>query len=236
MRRLALPGAWFAGFLFALHPACVEAVAWISEQKSILSGFFYLASAVVYFEFDKTRRKTTYLLAAVLFVLAVLSKTVTATLPAALLIVIWWRRGRLNRDDVLPLLPWLAFGAIAGVFTAWVEREFIGAKGPEFSLSVLQRCLLAGRVIWFCPLQLFGLLIEFSLSRILYEMNTVPVLGFLNVYPFVFSYVADHFQYLAMLGVIVPVAGLTVISTRPSPMLHLLRLREPVLCWQRSEC
>ena len=31
----------------------------------------------------------------------------------------------------------------------------------------------------------------------------VPVLGFVNVYPFVFSYVADHFQYLACLGVIV---------------------------------
>ena len=37
-----------------------------------------------------------------------------------------------------------------------------------------------------------------------------PALGFVNVYPFIFSYVADHFQYLASLGVIVPVAaGLT---------------------------
>ena len=34
-----------------------------------------------------------------------------------------------------------------------------------------------------------------------------PVLGFLNVYPFLFSFVADHFQYLAMLGDLVP-AGL----------------------------
>jgi tetratricopeptide (TPR) repeat protein len=34
-----------------------------------------------------------------------------------------------------------------------------------------------------------------------------PVLGFLNVYPFVFSFVADHFQYLASLGIIVPAAA-----------------------------
>jgi tetratricopeptide (TPR) repeat protein len=45
-----------------------------------------------------------------------------------------------------------------------------------------------------------------------------PVLGFLNVYPFRYSWVADHFQYLATLGIIVPVAsGLTVLAGRISP-------------------
>ena len=45
-----------------------------------------------------------------------------------------------------------------------------------------------------------------------------PVLGFLNVYPFRYSYVADHFQYLAMLGILVPAAaGLTVLAGRISP-------------------
>jgi hypothetical protein len=87
VRRLALPGAWLAGLIFALHPVCVEAVAWISEQKSTLSAVFYLASALVYLRFDQTRRKPHYLWALGLFVLALLSKTVTATLPAALLVI-----------------------------------------------------------------------------------------------------------------------------------------------------
>jgi hypothetical protein len=129
VRRLALPGAWLAGFLFALHPVGVEAVAWISEQKSTLSAVFYLASALTYLHFDRTRRSSQYLWATGLFVSALLTKTITATLPAALLILIWWERGRLDRRrDVWPLLPWFVIGAATGLFTAWVERTYIVAE------------------------------------------------------------------------------------------------------------
>src|SRR5215469_1554199 len=149
-RRLELPGARLAGFIFALHPLCVEAVAWISEQKSTLSAVLYLASALVYLGFDRTRRRSHYLLALGLFVLALLAKTVTATLPAALLVVFWWRRGRLDwRRDALPLLPWFALGAAAGIVTASIERTSIGAQGPDFALSFAQRLLLAGRALCF---------------------------------------------------------------------------------------
>src|SRR3954462_12606546 len=48
VRRLSIPGAWLAGFAVALPPVCVEAVAWISEQKSTLSAVLYLAAALSY--------------------------------------------------------------------------------------------------------------------------------------------------------------------------------------------
>lgn len=257
VRRLSMPGAWLAGFVFALHPVCVNAVAWISEQKSTLSAALYLGAALAYLHFDETRRKSQYALASGLFTLAMLAKTVTATLPAALLLVFWWRRGRLDwKRDVRPLLAWLAVGAAAGLFTAWVERKFIGAEGPEFSLPFLDRCLLAGRVIWFylakmiCPvnlvfiyprwtmdasvwwqylfpvgiLALAGALLVLARQRrgplagLLFFVGTlVPVLGFLNVYPFVYSYVADHFQYLASLGIIVPLSAALALGAQRSP-------------------
>ena len=248
VRRMALPGAWLAGLIFALHPVCTESVAWISEQKSTLSGVFYLAAALAYLGFVQTRKPARYWMALGLFVLALLTKTVTATLPGALLVILWWQHGRVEwRRDVRPLLPWFVLGASAGLFTAWAERTLIGAQGADFALTVVQRCLLAGRAIWFYAGKLvwpasltffyprwvldpgewwqylfpagvlavaIGLCVMARRHRgplagfLVFAGTLFPVLGFLNVYPFRYSYVADHFLYLASLGIIVPAASL----------------------------
>lgn len=242
LRRLAVPGALLAGFLFALHPVCVESVAWIAEQKNTLSTVFYLAAALAWLRFEDDRRPTRYAVATLWFLAALLTKSVTATLPAALLVVTWWRRGwPACRRDLLPLLPWVALGAAAGLFTAWFERTGIGAHGADFNLGVVERGLLAGRVFWFylgklvwpadlaffyprwrvdagvawqyffpvAALLLLGALLwQSRLGRrrgmlaavLLFGGTLFPVLGFVNVYPFVFSFVADHFQYLASLS------------------------------------
>jgi protein O-mannosyl-transferase len=294
-RKLTLPGAWLAGFLFALHPVAVESVAQIAEEKNTLSAVLYLGSALAYLHFDQTRRRRQYLFALALFLLALTAKTVTATLPAALLAIFWWRRGRLSwKGDWLPLLPWLALGASAGLFTAWVERNIVGAQGPDYALSLLQRFLLAGRVIWFYagkivwpadlvftyprwnidpsdwrqylfPLgalalaaalwlaargtgllafpRLFQNPVRGPLAAFLFFVGTLfPVLGFFNVEPFVYSYVADHFQYLASLGIIVPAAaGLTLAAERQqkfrrfAPILAgLLLATLGALTWRQS--
>ena len=111
LRRLAIPGAALAALVFALHPVHVESVAWISELKNTLSGVLYLASALAYVRFDRTRSSRSYGMALVLFFGAVLSKSVTATLPAALLVVFWWQRGRIeSRKDITPLVPFFVAG------------------------------------------------------------------------------------------------------------------------------
>ncbi|HVY91718.1 MAG TPA: glycosyltransferase family 39 protein, partial [Bryobacteraceae bacterium] len=143
-RRLNIRGGWFAAFLFALHPVATESVAWISEQKNTLSTVLYLASAIFYLRFDRERRKSSYAAAIVLYVLALMAKSVTATLPITLLAVFWWERGKLSwKRDVPPLLPWIAVGILSGIVTSWVERVYIGAIGSPFDLSLLARCLLA---------------------------------------------------------------------------------------------
>lgn len=258
LRRLAIPGSTLAALLFVLHPVCVESVAWISEQKNTLSAVLYLGAALAYLRYDVERTGRRYALALLLFVAALLTKSVTATLPAALLVVFWWRRGKLTwRHDVVPLLPWFGLGIASGTVTAFFEHTLIGAEGAAFDLTALERALLAGRVAWFYlgkllwpaelifiyprwtidaavwwqwffPLATLGVLTALVLlahrvrasalnsqlsalnsspharraplaAALLFGGTLFPVLGFFNVYPFVFSYVADHFQYLATL-------------------------------------
>ncbi len=266
LRRLAVPGALLAGLIFALHPVAVESVAWIAEQKNTLSTVFYLAAARAWLRFEDERRPGRYAVATLWFVAALLTKTVTATLPAALLVVAWWRRGRVSwRDDVVPLLPWLVLGVAAGAGTAWLEATQIGAAGDDYALGAVERALLAGRVAWFYlgklvwpadltffyprwridatavwqwsfPVATAGALAaavwRSRLNRgplaalLLFGGTLVPVLGFVNVYPFVFSYVADHFQYLASLGMI---AFLAAAAVRGFERLAWPRWSGPVL-------
>ncbi|MCX5899414.1 MAG: glycosyltransferase family 39 protein, partial [Proteobacteria bacterium] len=87
LRRLKIPGAWFAGAIFALHPVQVESVAWITELKNTLSGVLCLAAALVYLKYDQERETRAYALALGLFILGLMSKSVIATLPVSLLAV-----------------------------------------------------------------------------------------------------------------------------------------------------
>lgn len=247
---LRVPGAGLAAALFALHPVQVESVAWISELKNTLSGVLYLGAALLYLKFEAGRRRWHYAGALGLFLLALASKTVVATLPAALLVVFWWQRGKLRwRADVVPLLPFFALGIGAGLFTAWMEKHHIGAEGAEFALTLPQRLLIAGRAPWFYlgkllwphplvfiyprwvvdagvwwqwlfPLAFLLLLAAAwrfgrgrgALAGLLFFVGTLfPALGFINVYPFRYSFVADHFQYLASIG---PLTLLAVLITR----------------------
>ena len=261
LRRLKVPGGWLAAMIFAIHPVQVESVAWITERKNVLSGLFYLSSALCMLRFysldsqeeDPSRQWLYYGLGLLLFVCALLSKTVTCSLPAAMLLLLWWKRGQLRWREVIELLPFFLLGLLLGLLTAWLERHHIGAMGPEWELSFLQRFLIAGRALWFYagklvwPKELIftyprwkietniwwqyayplGVLLVVALSwafrqqlgrgvlvGVLFFCGTLfPALGFFDVYPFRYSYVADHFQYLASIGLITLVVGGVTLAT-----------------------
>ena len=88
-------------------------------------------------------------MALALFGAALLSKTVTASLPAAMLLLIWWKRGRVARADVLWLVPFFVLGIGFGLTTVWVEWRHVGAVGEDWDFSIVDRFLIAGRALGF---------------------------------------------------------------------------------------
>jgi Flp pilus assembly protein TadD len=250
LETLNVPGAALAGFLFALHPVNVESVAWITERKNVLSQFFYLLSLLSYLKFappeshasKRSSQWKYYWLSLVAFLCALLSKTVTCTLPAAILLIDWWKHGRISRRDIARLLPMLIGGLTLAYTTIWLEKTHVGARGVDWTLSFVERCLIAGRALWFYagkliwPADLTFIYPKWTISAksaaqylfpgaaaavflCLYLMrrrigrgpivcicffagSLVPALGFFDIYPMLFSYVADHFQYLASMGLV----------------------------------
>jgi tetratricopeptide (TPR) repeat protein len=280
LRGLGIPGAWLAGGIFALHPVMVESVAWITELKNTLSGVFFLGAGLAYLRFDHKRENRFYAIALMLFILGLLAKSVIVTLPAALLAVFWWKRGKIEfKRDVIALLPFFTVGILSGLFTAWVERRYAGAAGGEFSFAIIDRCLIAGKAFWFYLYKLFwpselifiyprwhinstaawqylfpaAFLVAAALlwglrkkSRtplavlLYFSMTVFPALGFFNLYYFRYSFVADHFQYLASIGPITAVAAFIMHRSgrlkkmlQPLPGCILLSILS-LLTWRQS--
>ena len=87
-----------------------------------------------------------YFLALALYVLAMLSKSITVTLPAALLIVQWWKRGRVTGADLLRLAPFFA----AGLAITVADLSFYNVREPlSLGYPPVERLLIAAHALWF---------------------------------------------------------------------------------------
>lgn len=289
LQRLAVPGAWLAAAVFALHPVNVESVAWITERKNVLSGVFYLAALMQYLKFEgfdhgSTKRSPNawrnYAMVIVLFTCALLSKSVTATLPVTILLLLWWKRSAVGFRDLLRLTPMFMLGLAMGLLTAWLEKQHVGAQGADWNFTLLERSIIAGRAIWFYlisiffPWQLTFIYPRWSISAaawwqylipagilllpvllwllrdrlgkgplvalLFFIMTLAPALGFVNYYPMLFSFIADHFQYLACIGpIVLTCAALTMASRRAGPITRvalagLLLMVLGALTWQQG--
>jgi tetratricopeptide (TPR) repeat protein len=165
-----------------------------------------------------------------------------------ILLLVWLKRGTVRWRHIAPTLPMFALGLLAGLITWWVEKHHVRAEGEVWSQTPIERCLIAGRVVWFYlgklvwpakltfvyprwtidsgvwwqyafPIAAVGVVVALWLLRrrigrgplvaiLAFGGTLVPAMGFFKVYFMQYSYVADHFQYLASVAVIALFAAL----------------------------
>jgi tetratricopeptide (TPR) repeat protein len=250
LARLKIPGAFLAALVFALHPVQVESVAWITELKNLLMGFFFLLTLVSWTFFvnePSSRRWRFYVAAIVLYVLALSAKSTACTLPAALVLILWLEKKPITKGRWGQVVPFVILGLAMGLVAIWWERFHQGTRGVLFALSPLERLLVASRAIWFYlgklfwPADLAFIYPRWSISTsdprqyawlaaclaaipvvlflrkwtgrslevaaLFFAATLAPVLGFIMLYTFRYTYVADHYQYLACIGPIALVAA-----------------------------
>jgi tetratricopeptide (TPR) repeat protein len=188
--NLALAAA-FAALLFALHPLRVESVAWATERRDVLSGLFYLLTILVYLRARERgeRGRGWYWGAVGLFACALLSKSITVSLPIVLLILDvyplgrlggatgWWSRpARRVYQEKIPFVL-LAGGAAAVAFLALFQLH---------NMAVLDRLSVPGRLAisaYNLSFYLWKMVVPVTLSP-LYELGRVNP----SATPFLLSY------------------------------------------------
>ena len=281
LAELRVPGAWLAAGIFALHPVQVESVAWITERKNVLMVFFFLLTLLAWTRFiddrnqdrfsdrermgSSARKRLTqtgelnplswrsYWLALIFYLLALCSKSTACTLPAALFLILWLQKKRIDWRRVLQIAPFIVLGLAMGLMAIWWERYHQFTLGPMFAFGPLERLIVATHAAWFYlgklfwptkltfiypqwtiepnnPLSYIWLVAGIALCAAIYFARRYvgrsvevaaaffvatlsPVLGFIMLYTFRYTFVADHYQYLACIGPIALVsAGLVKLT------------------------
>jgi len=244
LARLKVPGSWLAAAIFALHPVQVESVAWITERKNVLMGFFFLLTLLAWIAFVDERNRRPwmfYCFALIFYALALSAKATACTLPAALFLILWLQKKPVTTRRLIQIFPFLALGIGMGLLAVWWERYHQGTNRGAFPfLSPIERILVASRAIWFylskifwpsdltfiyprwniSPADLldytwllaglaacvamyflrrhFGRSVEVAAAFFVATLS--PVLGFIMLFTFRYTFVADHYQYLACIG------------------------------------
>ncbi len=228
--------------LFGWHPQHVESVAWASERKDVLCGFFFILTLATYARYARMPRARTYLAALLLFGCALMSKPMAVTLPFVLLLLDFWplqrwvkpipATGSAPQPDwiilckaVIPLvLEKIPFFILAGgdaVVTFLAQKQ----AGAMMSVAALPLSYRLGNALWSYLRYTSDTLVPAGLSLLYPYRAHLPLLlvgvsvVFLVTWTFLFLVWWRRFPSLIMgwlwfLGMLVPTIGLVQVGAQ----------------------
>ncbi|MDQ3813349.1 MAG: tetratricopeptide repeat protein, partial [Armatimonadota bacterium] len=137
--------------LFGIHPVQVETVAWISELKGVLSGFFSLLALWQYLRYALAhreglplrRQRWHYALAVIAFILALLSKPSAVAVPLIAWALDYWAVQRPTRTATRALAGWIALAAL------WIVVSRFAQPTPNIRIPLWWRPFVAGDALAF---------------------------------------------------------------------------------------
>lgn len=152
------------GLLFALHPLNVEAVAWASARKDVLSSAFLLGSLASYLISIITSSRKWMLSSILMFAAALLSKASVLMFPFILLLIDWLWNGSVHTRDWKSKVPFFALSFIFGCIALF------GKTQPFAQTTFFQKIVIA-------PISTAFYLLKFLLPTqlsVLYPLSEIP--------------------------------------------------------------
>lgn len=162
-------GAAVAALVFAIHPLRAESVAWVTERRDVLSGVLFVSALLLYLRYVEAApaarfwREPRYWATLGVFALALLSKSMTVTLPVLLILLDLYP---LRRRTWMEKLPFFALAAIAG------GLAIVSILRGAASFSTLERVTIVERLgltAYSLAFYLWKTLVPWNLSP-LYEL------------------------------------------------------------------
>ena len=151
---------WFAAvaaLLFGVHPLRVESVAWISERKDVLSGFFFLLTLLAWTKHAQRIsvtsttpfwKSTFYWLALAAFACGLMSKPMLVSVPVILLLLDFWPLKRVPDDSSRAKWSWLLVEKIPFAMLSLAScLVTIWAQGKGEAIVATERLPIAWRLL-----------------------------------------------------------------------------------------
>ena len=222
-------------FLFALHPAHVESVAWIAERKDVLCAFFWFATLLAYAWYTRKPSWKRFAWVVCCFACALMSKPMAVTLPFTLLLLDFWPLRRITFTPEtrahwfssfwkLCVEKWLLFimAAISSIIASSAQSVG-GAVVPLQTLPLWERicnaaisyCRYVRIMLWPHPLTVYY---YYDSNHIMVSAAVLSALALILV-----TAVCWHFRkdkpycligWLWFLGTLVPVIGIVQVGVQ----------------------
>lgn len=155
-----------AAALLALHPINVEAVAYLSARKGLLSALFWILATLCYNTYTRDKAWRYYTLAILFFIGGAMSKPSIVMLPAALLILDYWPLARFGNHStrwlIIEKIPFFLLAAVTSVVAVMTQHKagtVLSLEAAPFALrlenALVSYVLYLWKTIWPLKLAIF---------------------------------------------------------------------------------
>ncbi len=174
---------FFAG-LFGVHPMRVESVAWVTERKDVLFGFFYLLAIFYYLKYITEEKKKLYMaIIALSFVLSLFSKIQAVILPISMILLDYYFDGKLDFKKILLKTPFF-LGSIAIGVWGIMKLGDQGSLESQADYNQLQRIFIGS---WQYTVYLVKSIVPYKMSPLYPYPPSIPAYFYVSILSFIAS-------------------------------------------------